>query len=98
VWLEKTLADEWVANNDGQVVKKAQSLAELKSGAYKVESLSLSDMKALVLGETAVVLGVATEKSSNKGKDTSGQYRWTDVFKKRDGRWQCVSSHNNKVT
>jgi ketosteroid isomerase-like protein len=54
-------------------------------------------MKALVFGETAVVHGLWIEKSGKRGKDTSGQYRWTDIFAKRDGRWQCIMSYNNKV-
>lgn len=96
--LDRIFATEWAANTDGLVVKKAQILAELKSGVYKIESLTLSEMKAIVLGETAVAVGLSTAKSTYRGKDSSGQFRWTDVFKKRDGRWQCVSSYNNKVS
>jgi len=43
------------------------------------------------------VNGLSTEKSSMAGKDTSGQYRWTDVFVKREGRWQCVTGYGAKV-
>jgi ketosteroid isomerase-like protein len=56
-----------------------------------------SDMKAFVLGDTAVVHGLSTAKSSMAGRDTSGQQRYTDVFVKRDGRWQCVTGYSTKV-
>ena len=97
-WFEKALADDWAANGDGQITKKAQFVADLKSGSSKVESISLEDMRVLIFGETAVVHGLYTEKSNSKGKDTSGQYRWTDIFAKRDGRWQCVSSYSTRVS
>jgi hypothetical protein len=32
-----------------------------------------------------------------KGKDISGQYRWTDVFVKRQGRWQVVATHASQI-
>jgi uncharacterized protein (TIGR02246 family) len=97
-FLEKTLGKEWIANLDGQVLSKKQDLAELKAKTLKFESMAFSDMKAIVLGETAIVNGLDTEKSSYRGKDTSGKYRWTDIFVKRDGRWQCVVTHSTKVS
>ncbi len=48
-------------------------------------------------GDTAVVHGLETEKSSYKGKDTSGQYRFTDVFVKRNGRWQAIATQVTRV-
>jgi hypothetical protein len=32
-----------------------------------------------------------------KGKDVIDKYLWTDVFVKRDGRWQAVASQSTKV-
>jgi len=49
-------------------------------------------MKVRVFGDTAVVTGSDDEKSSYKSKDTSGHYLWSDVFVKREGRWQAVAS------
>jgi ketosteroid isomerase-like protein len=71
---------------------KAQVLVELKSGDNKTDSITLGDMKVRVYGDTAVVTGSDDEKSSYKGKDTSGHYTWTDVFVKRKGHWQAVAS------
>jgi uncharacterized protein (TIGR02246 family) len=97
-WFEKALADDWASNTDGQIMKKAQMLTGLKSGSSKVESILLADMRVLIIGEMAVVHGLANEKSIDKGKDTMAQYRWTDILAKRDGRWQCVSSYSTKVS
>lgn len=71
----------------GELLTKGQAAQTLKSGDYKLESFKLDGLSVRMLGKTAVVQGLETEKSQYKGQDTSGQYRFTDVFVKRDGRW-----------
>ena len=95
--LDKMLATEFQANYVGLVGNKKQFLSVLKSETSRTESAVASDMKAIVFGDRAIVNGLTTEKSITAGKDTSGQYRWTDVFVKRDGRWQCVTGYASKV-
>ena len=90
--LDKILADDWVGQGSTGTSTKAQALAELKSGDNKLDSQTLGDMKVRVFGNTAVVTGSDDEKSSYKGKDTSGHWIWTDVFVKRQGRWQAAAS------
>ena len=51
-----------------------------------------------MFGDQAIVHGLSTEKSSMAGKDTSGQDRYTDVFAKRDGRWQCVTGTRSRCS
>ncbi len=54
-------------------------------------------MKVRVFGDTAIVTGSDTEKSTYKGKDSSGKYVWTDIFVKRNGKWQAVASESTKL-
>jgi ketosteroid isomerase-like protein len=96
--LDKILADDWIGQNPAGVATKAEALADLKSGDNKLESETLGDMKVRVFGDTAVVNGSDDEKSSYKGKDTSGHYTWTDVFVKRHGRWQAAASQGTLIT
>ena len=51
----------------------------------------------LGFGDTAIVHGLETEKSMTNGKDSSGQFRFTDVFVKCDGVWMAVAEHDSKV-
>lgn len=92
--LDKILGDDWVGQGPTGIATKAQVLAELKSGDAKIDSETLGEMKVRVFGNTAVVTGSDDEKSSYKGKDTSGHHVWTDVFVKRNGRWQAVASQD----
>ncbi len=94
---DRMFAPDYANNVDGLIVSKKQFLANMRSGAWKTASASPSELKVLVLGETGIVHGLWTEKSSLNGQDLSGTYRYTDVFAKRDGRWQCVTSYNTKV-
>lgn len=92
------LADDWVGIDfSGKSVTKAEALNDLKSGASSAVSVDLTGIKVRVFGDTAVVTGVSTEKSTYKGKDSSGQYVWTDVFVNRGGEWRAVASHSTKT-
>jgi ketosteroid isomerase-like protein len=95
--LGKILGDDWVGQGPAGTMTKAQVLAELKSGDNKTDSITLGDMKVRIYGDTAIVTGSDDEKSSYKGKDTSGHYTWTDVFVKRKGHWQAVSSQGTLI-
>lgn len=96
--LDRILADDWVAQGPTGTVTKSQALAELKSGESKIDSVTLGPMTVRVFGDTVVVTGSDDEKSSYKGKDTSGHWTWTDVFVKRNGRWQAVASQGTLVS
>jgi ketosteroid isomerase-like protein len=95
--LDTLMAAEYVGNTDGRITPKKQALADVKAGASKVTSAEASDLKVFVAGDTASVHGRWTEKSTLNGKDTSGTYRFTDTFIKRDGRWQAVATFSTKL-
>ena len=97
--LSQILADDWTSiGYDGSKATKQSMLADVKSGANKLESFEFGPMDVKVLfGSVAVVQGSDTEKSTSKGKDTSGKWVWTDVFVKRDGKWVAVRSQSAKV-
>lgn len=96
--LDKIMADDWVnIDFQGRTVTKAETLASLKSGLPATQAAGLGEMKIRVFGDSAIVTGSDTEKSSAKGKDVIDKYLWTDVFVKRAGRWQAVASQSTKV-
>ena len=93
--IEHIVADDWAGINwDGSKGTKAQIIADIKSGTYKIDSVSFDPITVRFFGDTAVAVGGDTEKSQYKGKDSSGHYLWTDVYVKRNGRWQAVASQN----
>jgi ketosteroid isomerase-like protein len=95
---ERAMADSFVFTApDGGMQTKTQFIADLKSGALKMESTKNEDMKVQVYGDAAIVTYRSTDKGKYKDFDISGQYRWTDVFVKRNGRWQIVSTQGTRI-
>jgi len=95
---ERYIADTFVfTDSDGGVTDKTHLVSDIKSGDLKFESSKLDDLKVQVYGNTAVATYGTTDKGNYKGKDISGQYRWTDVFVKRKGQWQMVASQGTRL-
>ena len=96
--LDRNDADDWtITGSDGSFSTKAQEIADLKSGDFKTTSFVHDERKVRVYGNAAVVTGRLTMKAQYKGKDVSGQYRWTNTWVKRSGHWQCVATHLSKI-
>jgi len=93
--LSQIVADDWSGlGSDGAKSTKKEFLDNVKSGANKLTSFEFGPMDVMVSGNVAVVQGTDTEKSSFKGKDTSGKWAWMDVFMLRDGKWVAVRSQS----
>ena len=96
--LSNTIADDWTGQNDsGKTETKAGLIASVKSGEMAITSMTNHDVKVRLFGSIAVVQGADNEKSSFKGKDTSGTYTWMDVFESRGGKWLAIASQVTKV-
>ena len=96
---EKYLASDYLGiGPDGVTQNKTELLADIKSGSLKLESSNLSDMKVQVAeADMAVVVYRSDDKGTYKGKDITGQYRWLDVFVKRDGKWQIAIDQGTPI-
>jgi ketosteroid isomerase-like protein len=95
--LDRSLAKEWAANADGEVATRAQLLAAIKSGAYKLESATMRDISVHVFGDVAIATMTADIKGTFMGTAMPPLQRSTDFFVKRDGRWQAVSTQNTTI-
>lgn len=89
--LDRLLADEFEFVGG---VKKAAYLNSIKTqAADAVTSAVSTDLQVLVYDNTAVVTGLDTISGQNKGQSYTAKWLYTDVWVKRDGRWQCVRTH-----
>jgi len=96
--LRRMIADDWAATDDkGMVLNKEQYISQITSNSDDIESTGNSDMQVRVYGNTAVVTGGSRETGTRSGTAYTDNYRWTDVFVKRGGRWQAVVSQWMKV-
>jgi ketosteroid isomerase-like protein len=97
-FLEQLYATEYYAiSSDGIMYNKVDGIKDDTSSEYAEKSFILSDLKVHIYGETAVVTGRNDVKFKKGGKAEQIDARFTDVFVKRDGRWQCVATQGTKV-
>jgi len=96
--LGRILADDFnLTNAAGQVVDRNQYLVSIVKAPDMLQASGGSeDVHVRVFGETAVVTGRSPVKGRPGGRAlvVPGQYRFTDVYVKRDGRWQAIASHS----
>jgi ketosteroid isomerase-like protein len=92
--LEKIWADDYVfVNASGEVLTKAQRLANVKSGATTLDSISEKEnITVRVYQNSAVATSRVTIKGQYSGQPISGQYRSTHVWVKGSSGWQLVSN------
>jgi ketosteroid isomerase-like protein len=77
----------------GDTYSKTKAVDDIEFRIYVAQSLDLENIKVKVFGDTAVVTLTQVEKSKYDNTDCSGRYGYTDVWMKRNGTWQAVSSY-----
>ena len=96
--IETLYADDMMFTNaDGSITHKKDDVDSIKSGDLKFESLEMSDVRVQYFGNVAVITSQIVGKSHYKTTDLSGTYRLTDVWAKRNGKWQLVAGHETLV-
>jgi ketosteroid isomerase-like protein len=99
VFIEALLAPDWtVTDPSGQVLTRQQVLDEtFMTTDRKIEQMAVDDLKVRVFNETAVATGRTRATGSYRGVAASVVLRFTDVFARRNGRWQIVASQGTLV-
>ncbi len=98
-FIEGLLADDWtVIDQSGQVLTKRQVLDEaFASAERRVESMAIDEVQVRMLGDVAVATGLTRATGSYRGESATVTLRFTDVFVRRQGRWQVVASQGTTV-
>jgi ketosteroid isomerase-like protein len=99
-WFERNLAEDFygVSGRTGKLNTKAEEVADFKNRKDKIDSAVASDMQVRVEGQTGVVTGIYHLKGRDeKGQPIDRRVRFTDIFVKKDGRWQAIASHGTDI-
>jgi ketosteroid isomerase-like protein len=70
---------------DGKTHNKEERVAEWKAQKFKASSVVVRSQKVRTFGDTAIATGVASVKANYNGKDISGEYAFTQVFRDKAG-------------
>ena len=100
-----TLDDIWAddytfINGTGEILTKAQRLANLDSRATSFDTITLSgDIKVRVYGnDAAISTSRVTIKGKYSGKSVNGDFQSMTVWVKTSGVWQLVANQVTPIT
>ncbi|HSE16892.1 MAG TPA: nuclear transport factor 2 family protein [Pyrinomonadaceae bacterium] len=102
---KRVLADDVViVYPDGSTGTKESEVHTIESGSITADSFDIVDPKVTVIdADAAFITGRSVIKNgknavpNKKPIDISGEYRFLDVYVKRDGKWQVVASQATTI-
>lgn len=97
-FLENLYSKEFrITSMNGSVVTRAEDIAVFASGEMKPAAVTDEDMEVLLYDDVAIVRGIENMEGTYKGVFGKFSARFTNVFVKRDGRWQLVTHHSTEI-
>jgi ketosteroid isomerase-like protein len=104
--LRRVMADDIVIiNPDGSKPSKAEEVEAIQARLVTIESWEILEPKVTVLdannafvtGRGVIKNGKSKVPNSNRTIDISGEYRFLDVYARRNGRWEAVASQTTPI-
>ena len=87
---EVTVDDFTMVGPAGFVLTREQWMHRYDGGRLVTHSLEWTDAQIRDYGDTAVAIGVHTQKASHEGKPVDGSFRVTHIAVRRDGEWKLA--------
>jgi ketosteroid isomerase-like protein len=88
-------ADYTFVNPRGELLSKAQRIANIKSGTTEFQTMSPQKERLHVQGNFAVEVGRIVVEGEYSAHEGSGEYRYTTVWTKTQKRWRMLA---NQIT
>ena len=96
--LESILADDLVyTHSSARLDTKRSLIIGMTSGSTVYTSVEPSDVKAQDFGDTVVLTGACQIKVTANGTPNAFGVRFTDVYARRNGRWQMVTWQSTRL-
>ena len=96
--LEAVLADDLIYTHSSARLDTKRSLIDaMVKGTTVYTGVEPSDVKAQDLGDTVVLTGIAQIKVVSNGTPNAFGVRFTDVYTRRNGRWQMVTWQSTRL-
>lgn len=90
--LEELLADEFTLQGAAGQLDRREFL-EAASGPYEIDDFSYEQIDPEIYGNTAVLVSRYSQSARLDGRDLSHRMHVTDIWTRRDARWQIVRRH-----
>jgi ketosteroid isomerase-like protein len=96
--LEALIADDLIYTHSSARLDTKRSLSDnMTSGKTVYTACEPSNVKAQDLGDTVVLTGECQIKVTVGGTPNAFGVRFTDVYARRDGRWQMVTWQSTRL-
>jgi hypothetical protein len=96
---DSILADEFVEiGAGGRIRSKADNAADCRSGAVHFDRYDLSNLRARVYGDAALVFGDADLGGTYRGSPFARRTRYLRVYVRQNGDWRCVAAEGTPLT
>lgn len=96
--LATLLGDDLVYTHSSAAVdSKASFLESLTSGRVTYKVIKPTDLQVRVFGDLAIIHGVAAFNVDANGQAIVNTLRFTDVWARRDGRWQMIAWQSTRL-
>lgn len=89
--LARIMADDFVFSYPLEGDDKDRFIADVTSGALKIEHISRGQVSVRVFGTSAILTARDSATWLYHGREFSGQYKILHVYAQRDGKWQLCA-------
>ena len=90
--LERMLASEFTLQGAAGQLDRQEFLAAA-AGPYVIDEFAYEEIDPEVYGNTAVLVSRYSQVARLDGRDLSHRMNVTDIWTRREGRWQIVRRH-----
>lgn len=96
--LERLLAGDYVGvDPSGALLDREQVLDTYREGLVVLKKLESDELVVRLLGDTGIIVGRSNISGVTPEQSFQGEFRFTDVYLRRAGEWQLVSSHTTPM-
>jgi ketosteroid isomerase-like protein len=99
-WFEKNYASDLtsISSRTGAITNKREELAAMRSRKDTTTFAEISDLNTHKEGDTVIASGINHVKGTDAmGKAFDRRIAYTDVWVKRDGRWQVLATQGTEI-
>lgn len=95
----EVLSEDWsVIDPSGRIITKTEVLKESFTGEPAITECKIDQINIRDFGEWAIVTGRTRVTGTSEGDEFKVTLRFTDVFSRTSGEWQCVASQGTLLT
>ena len=94
------LAEDYIGTGPtGRVMKRSEAVADFEADQERYTESTFENpiVRFYAEGTVAIVIAGGIDRGTGPRGDFVRRFRYTDIWVKRNGKWQCVASHGSML-